>query len=389
MSDPASLLVVPLLMIAAALAGRATARWIAVPIVVFELVLGVAAGPDALGWVDRTSFLAQLSQFGVMLLFFVAGSEIDAASLRGRTGRRAWLGWAISICIGVAIGYVAEPGIGALIIGICLASTALGTLLPILRDAGDLGTPFGSAVGAVGTVGEFGPIIAISVFLGTRSPGMSTVVLVVFAVIALAAILHAQRRTHQRLHRIVESTLHTSGQFAVRCVLGILAVLVFLALQLGVDMLLGAFTAGIVWRLLMRDADEATRRSVDAKVDALAFGFLVPIFFVYTGVKFDLRALLDAPLAFAVIPVVTIALLLVRGIPSMLAAPTGAARRERAAVGLMGATALPIIVVATDIGVEHHAITSTEAAVFVGAGVLSVLVFPIVAAAVRKPRASV
>ncbi|MGB3696221.1 MAG: cation:proton antiporter, partial [Gordonia sp. (in: high G+C Gram-positive bacteria)] len=125
------------------------------------------------------------------------------------------------------------------------------------------------------------------------------------------------------------------------------------------------------------------QRSVETKIDALAFGFLVPLFFVYTGVKFDLRSLLDDPVAFAWIPAVMVALLLIRGLPSMLAAPEGAGPRERIAVGLFGATGLPIIVVVSQIGVQQDVLTSTDAAVLVGAGLLSVLIFPLIAARVR------
>ncbi|MGB3698762.1 MAG: cation:proton antiporter, partial [Gordonia sp. (in: high G+C Gram-positive bacteria)] len=294
-----ALLVVPLLILAAPICTRLVSRWIKIPVVVFELLLGIAAGPAVLGWVGETEFLARLSDFGVTLLFFVAGTEITASAVRGRTAQRAWLGWLLSIALGVGAGFVVSPGLGAIIIGISLASTALGTLLPILRDNGDLGTPFGNAIGAIGAAGEFGPIVAISLFLGGRSFGTAGVVLLAFGAVALAAMFYAGRAPHGRLHRYVEATLHTSAQFAIRVVLAILALLVVLTLELGIDMLLGAFTAGIVWKLLIRDADEQTQRSVETKIDALAFGFLVPLFFVYTGVKFDLRSLLDDPVAFA------------------------------------------------------------------------------------------
>ncbi|EGD54508.1 cation:proton antiporter [Gordonia neofelifaecis] len=378
-----ALLVVPLLMLAAPILARLLAPWVKIPVVVFELGLGVVAGPALLGWVGETELFSTLSDFGVNLLFFIAGTEMTRSAIRGRTAKRAWLGWLLSIGLGVAAGFAVSPGLGAIIIGISLASTALGTLLPILRDSGELNTPFGTSIGAIGAAGEFGPIIAISLFLGGRSLGTAGVVLLVFGVIALAAILHARRTQHHRLHRFVEATLHTSAQFAVRAVLAILALMVFLTVQLGIDMLLGAFTAGIVWKLMIVDAEEETQRSVEAKIDAVAFGFLVPVFFVYTGVKFDLQSLLDDPKAFLWIPVVLVALLVVRGVPSMLAAPEGADRRERIATGLYGATGLPIIAVVTEIGVQQDVLTTTQGAILVGAGVLSVLLFPLAATALR------
>ncbi|MET0812183.1 MAG: cation:proton antiporter [Microbacterium sp.] len=378
-----TLLIIPILAVLAPLLARAVGRVARVPIVVFELVLGIIVGPSLLGWAQPSEFVDTLSSFGLAMLFFVAGSEIEFLAFRGRSGRNAALGWLISIAGGVALGWLIAPGEEAIIIGIALASTALGTLLPILRDAGELRTPFGMAIGAIGAVGEFGPLIAISIFLGGREPGISTIVLAAFGVIAGLAIWFAFRVPQGAMHRFVNSTLHTSGQFAIRLVFLILGVLVAISIFFDLDMLLGAFAAGVVWKLMMRDASHADREAVESKVEAVAFGFLVPVFFIYTGVTFDLAALLAQPVLFLLVPVAFLALLIVRGLPSMLAAPQGASRRDRIAVGLMGATGLPVIVAVTAIGVAEGVLTSAAASVLVAAGMLSVLILPLVATAIR------
>jgi Kef-type K+ transport system membrane component KefB len=383
------LVLIPLVAVLAPLLTRGLGRWVPIPVVVFELVLGIVIGPSVLGWAQPTQFAHTLSQFGLAMLFFVAGTEIEFQALRGRTGTFAGVGWLISLAAGVALGWAVAPGESAIIIGIALASTALGTLLPILRDACELKTPFGRAVGALGTVGEFGPLVAISIFLGNRAPGRATIVLAVFVLIAAAAIWYAFRAPRGRLHGFVTATMHTSGQFAVRLVILILAALVFISLELDIDMLLGAFTAGIVWRLIIRDADKELREQVESKIEAVAFGFLVPVFFVYTGVTFDLAALLKNPVLLALVPVVLVVLFVVRGLPSMLAAPVGSRARDRLSIALLGATGLPIIVAVTGIGVDKHIIPSSAAAVLVGAGMLSVLVFPFVGMALRGEREQV
>lgn len=383
--DPV-LLVVPALAVAAPLLTRALSRWVRIPIVVFELVLGIVAGPSVLGWAEPSAFLDVLAELGLAMLFFIAGSEIEAAALRGRTGRNAALGWVASIAVGIAVGWLLAPGEAAVIIGIALCSTALGTLLPILRDAGELRTPFGASVSAVGAVGEFGPLIAISVFLGSRDPGVSTLVLAVFALIAGLAIWLSIVVPRGAMHRVVNSTLHTSGQFAVRVVFLVLAALLALSMVLDLDMLLGAFAAGVVWRLLMRDADPEDQRAVESKIEGVAFGFLVPVFFVYTGITFDLDALLRTPALLALVPATVVALVLVRGIPSVAAAPTGSGWRERIAVGLLGATGLPIVVAVTSVGVAGGVLPTAAASVLVGGGMLSVLVLPLVAMGLRKRR---
>lgn len=382
-----TLLLIPAIAVAAPLIVRALGRWVRVPIVVFELVLGIVVGPSVLGWAQQTDFVDKLAEYGLAMLFFVAGSEIEFGAFRGRTGRRAVGGWIISLAAGVAAAWLLAPGEAAIVIGIALCSTALGTLLPILRDEGELRTPFGEAVSAIGAVGEFGPLIAISLFLGGRDPGVATLVLALFLLIAALAVWWAFRMPQGGLHRLVNASLHTSGQFAIRIVFLILAVLVAVSVVLDLDLLLGAFTAGVVWRVLMRDADEADRHAVESKVEAVAFGFLVPVFFIYTGVTFDLAALLADPALLLLLPLGLLVLLVVRGLPSMLAAPVDASRRDRAAVALYGATGLPIIVAVTAIGVEEEIISSGVAAALVGAGMLSVLLFPLIGTLIRRESA--
>lgn len=381
-----AIVLIPLLAVIAPLAARAIGPWLRVPVVVFELALGIVVGPSVLGWVGPSAFVDVLSEFGLAMLFFVAGTEIEFAALRERSGRRAIGGWLISIALGVAVGLLVAPGLGAVVIGIALASTALGTLLPILRDAGELRTPFGRAVGALGAVGEFGPLVAISILLGSHRPGVATVVLAAFVLISAGAIWYALKAPQGALHRFVNATLHTSGQFAVRIVMLILTALVALSIVLDLDMLLGAFAAGIVWRLLMRDADAHDREAVESKVEAIAFGFLVPLFFIYTGVTFDLASLLDDPRLLAMVPLALLVLLAVRGLPSALAAPQGSDRKTTAAVVLLGATGLPIIVAVTAIGVDEGLISSGLASVLVGAGMLSVLLFPLIGMALHGDR---
>lgn len=385
--NEAGFVFIPLLAVLAPLIVRVLSPWVRIPIVVFELVLGILIGPSILGWVQPTEFLDTLSEFGLAMLFFVAGSEIDFAGIRGRPVVRSTIGWLVSLALGMAAGFLILPGDSAVIIAIALSSTALGTLLPILRDAGELKTPFGRAVTAVGALGEFGPLVAISVFLSGRQPGASAIVLVVFVLIAAGAILLAMRMPHGRLHAFVRSSLHTSGQFAIRVIMLILGALVVLSLLFDLDMLLGAFAAGVVWQLIMRNAPEPDRAQVESKVEAVAFGFLVPVFFIYTGVTFDLRALLADTRSLILLPILLVLLLVIRGLPATLSSPPGSTVRDRLSLALLGATGLPIIVAVTGIGVDEGFIGPALAAALVGAGMLSVLIFPLVGMSLRGERA--
>lgn len=357
-----------------------------IPIVVFELVLGIIAGPSVLGWIQEGPISERLADFGLALLFFMAGNEINFRVLRGHEGARAVGGWLIGLVAGIAVGLVIAPGEAAVVIGIALCSTALGMLLPILRDAGMLPTPFGRAVMGIGAVGEFGPLVAISLFLGGREIGVATIVLFLFVVVAATAVFLASRMPHGRLHRIVTATLHTSGQFAIRAIVLILALLVALSLLLDLDMLLGAFVAGVIWQLIMRNAPEDDRAQVESKIEAVAFGLLVPIFFIYTGVTFDLDALLADGATVVLVPVFLVLLLIIRGLPSMLSAPAGSTPRDRLALAFLGATGLPVIVAVTSIGLSEELLSPGLAAALVGAGMLSVLLYPLIGTTLRGVR---
>jgi len=314
------------------------------------------------------------------MLFFLAGNEIDFQRIRGRALNRSIVGWLISLVAGVVIGILIAPSAAAgVFIGVALTSTALGTLMPVLRDAGEMRTPFGLAVIALGAVGEFGPLIAISLFLSGRKPGAATVVLIGFVLITGAAIYLASRGTHIRLRALITATLHTSGQFAVRLVLLLLLSLVALSIALGIDMLLGAFAAGVITKLLLRDATPEDAEAIESKLEAIGFGFLVPVFFVNTGVTFDLESLLSSTQALLLLPVFLLLLLIVRGLPGLFSAPINAVPADKRAIVLFCATGLPIIVAVTNIGLDSGDLPAGTAAALVGAGMLSVLLFPLLA----------
>ncbi|WP_417508822.1 cation:proton antiporter [Microbacterium sp.] len=381
------LILIPVLAVAAPLLARGLRRAVRVPIIVFELALGILIGPAVLGWVAPGIVVDRLSDFGVAMLFFMAGAEIDFRAVAGRPLVRASIGWVLSLVLGVGVGLLIAPSESMVVIGIALSSTALGTLMPILRDAGELGTPFGNVVTAIGTVGEFLPLIAISIFLSTRRAPVAAVVLLAFVLLAGIVIFIARRSSHGQLHEFIRATLHTSEQFGVRFVLMLLAGLVGLSVLFDLDMLLGAFVAGAVWRIIMTRAPKTDAEAIESKLEAVAFGLLVPIFFIYTGVTFDLGSLLASPVALALVPGLLVALLVIRGTAAQFSAPRGTSLRERGAIGMLAATGLPIIVAVTSIGVSEELLSPAIAAALVGAGMLSVLLYPLIGMILRGDRA--
>jgi Kef-type K+ transport system membrane component KefB len=234
----------------------------------------------------------------------------------------------------------------------------------------------------IGAVGEFAPLVAISLFLSGRSPAVASVVLLGFVALAALAIVLAARGPYPALERLITATLHTSGQFAVRLVLCILAVLTCVSIGLGLDMLLGSFAAGVLARVLLSAAPPEDREGVESKLEAVGFGFLVPIFFINTGVTFPLDSLVGDGQVLLLVPVFLVLMLVVRGVPGLLGAATRT-QWDRGAAVLLAATGLPIIVAVTALGVRAGDLTAGVAAALVGAGMLSVLLFPLVGLALR------
>lgn len=375
-----SLLVIMACAVVAPLIAFRVRRWLMVPAVVLELLLGVLVGPDVLDWARPTDAIGLLGDFGLALLMFMAGYEIDFARIRGRPVRAALLSWLVSFGLGLVLGLLLAWGRpGWIVIGMALTTTALGTILPIVRDSGKLGTGFGTRVLAIGSVGEFGPIVAITLILGSDEPLHKIALLLLFTLIAVGAAALASRPTPERVRRLLSATLGTSVQLAVRSSLLVIVAMLALAQTLDLDVLLGAFTAGIVVRLAIRSISQTEIEIVESKMDAIAFGFLIPVYFVVSGMRFELVQLVSDPLAMLAMLLYVPAFLLVRGLPVYLATRRTMGGRESAALGLMAATALPLVVAITDTGVANGDIAPASAASLVGAAMVSVLVFPMVA----------
>jgi Kef-type K+ transport system membrane component KefB len=368
-------------------------RWTRLPGVVIEIGLGIVIGPYVLGWAEVDNVIDFLAELGLVFLIFLAGFELDPKVVRGRPIKLAVIGWIISLGLGIVMATMLhQMGVtsGVRFVAIALTTTAIGTLLPILGDAGVLPTKLGANILASGSIGEIGPIIAISLALTSDTPGRTTVVIVVFGLIAGGAAWLATRKAKPRTITLITKTLHSSGQLGVRICVMLCLILVWTASEFGLDVLLGAFAAGMVARLFLvghsagegdPDRDDSASRQVQHRLEALSFGFFIPLFFVVSGVRFDLDALLD-PVELVKVPMFLGLFLVVRGLPALLYRKD-LVQRDVVALGLLQASALPLLVVITQIGVENGQMRTDNAAGLVGAGLLSVVIFPIIALAIR------
>ena len=355
-----------------------------VPSVVLELIGGIIVGPQVLAWATETPTVAALSGFGLSFLFFMAGYEIEFAEIRGRPLKLATVGWFISLVIALGVAAVLLVigfTLSELLIALALTTTALGTLLPMLQDADALHTRFGAFMLAIGGAGEFLPIVAIALFLSGDSPLDSTLLLILFVVLAAAAVAVAMRPTPPRVVALLGRTLDASSQLPIRIAVLLVALLVWVASELGLDILLGAFVAGLVVRLANKGENAHV---IEQKLSSVAFGVFVPIFFVVSGMGFDVEAFVDKPLTLLRVPLFLALFLVIRGLPVLLLYRKDVPRWDLAPLALLSATALPLVVAITEIGLDTHRMKPENAVALVGAAMLSVLIFPYLAFALRR-----
>ena len=356
-----------------------------VPIVVVEIFMGIIVGPQVLDLAHTGSFINALSSFGLAFLFFLAGMEIDFERIRGAPIERGLAAWGISIVLGAAIAIVLHvTGVihATVLVALALTTTALGTLMPILRDAGILDQRFGDYVVGAGAVGEFGPVIAVSIILAfDADEAWHAVLLFAFAGVAVLTSVIALRARPARVVRLIATTMGTSGQLAVRLALLLIVALAVLASEFGLDVILGAFAAGLITGIVVRGTDS---HEFQTKLDAVGFGFLIPVFFIATGMDYDVDGLFSNAASIVLVPGFALAFLVSRGLPALLLYRKDVAPRERLPLALFSAAALPLLVAITQIGLDTHTMHPEVAVSLLGAGMLSVLVYPLLALAIHR-----
>lgn len=384
--DGVSFLVIVGVALVAAIGASFLSRFLPIPVVVLELLLGIIVGPQVLDLAQPDDFIEFFASLGLGLLFFFAGYEIDLERIRGVPLRLAALGWVISLALAYALGGIlAALGIviSLLFVGTAMSTTAIGTLIPILSDAGEMKTKFGTYLLAAGAVGEFGPILLITLFFSTTNPATSAALLVLFVVIAVITAVVATRSVVTGWD-LIERTLETSGQIAIRGSVFVVFALAALASELGLDLLLGGFVAGIIVRLALKGREVPI---FESKLTAVGYGFLIPFFFVTSGLKFDLGALSD-PAAVGKLVLFVALFLVIRGTPALLLYGKVLDARDRLALAFFSSTQLPLVVAITTIAVEEKEMRSSTSAALVGAAIVSTMVFPLVGLKLRGDRAT-
>ena len=380
--DPGSFLAIVTVALIAAALGTLISGRIAIPVVVLELVLGIIIGPQVLDLAEPDEFIEFFSSLGLGMLFFFAGYEIDFERIRGRPLMLACVGWVISLALAYTLGgLLAVTGvvISGIFVGTAMATTAIGTLIPILTDAGELRTHFGSYLLAAGAAAEFLPIVLTTVLFSTKGALTNALLLLAFVALAVVAAVVAVRGS-ERGSDLFERGLETSGQLPVRAAVLAVFGLGALAAELGLELLLGGFVAGVITRLALRGAEVPV---FESKLKAVAYGFFIPFFFVVSGVKFNLDALLSSTRGMILLPIFLGLFLIVRGVPAMTLY-RDLDLRDRSSLALFASTQLPLVVAITSLATDQGHMRTSTAAALVGAAILSTTIFPLAALRLRR-----
>ncbi len=359
------------------------------PSVVLEIVAGILIGPSVLGWVRIDLPIQILSLLGLAFLLFLAGLEVELERLKGRllvfVSAAFLLSLGLALLIGSAL-FLAGQVLSPLFIAIVLVATALGVVVPLLKDAGESDSDFGQLIIAGATFAEFGSIILLSLFFSREATSTITKLVLLASFVLLAAafvfvVLRLERVV--QFATILQKLQDTTAQIRVRGAFMLLVAFVTLAGALGLETILGAFLAGVILRLVDHDR-MMTHPQFRQKLEAVGYGVFIPVFFVTSGLNFNLAALLASPSTILRVPIFLLALLLIRGLPALVYRPFVGTRRSIVA-GLFQATSLSFIVAASQIGLDLHLITKATGAALIAAGLLSVLIFPIIALTLLRP----
>lgn len=354
-----------------------------VPETVLLLVFGAVLGPSCVGVIKLSESITLLSELGLTFLFLLAGYEIEPKKLSGTEGKKGLRTWLLTFAFAVCLVHlhpnIAIGGIDAVPMAILLTTTALGTLMPILRERGLMGTKVGDAVITYGTWGELGPILAMAILLSTRKGWQTALILTLFATLCLAVALvpAAARKKGSALYRFLEAKADTTSQTLLRGTIMILVALVTFSAIFDIDIVLGAFAAGFILRFIRPEGN----LSLEAKLDGIGFGFLIPLFFIVSGCKIDLSAIAADP---ATLIRFIVLLIGIRAVPVAISLALGKTRKkysvhERASIALYCTTALPIIVAVTSLAVKNGTMDAQTASIMVAAGAVTVFLMPLLA----------
>jgi len=365
------------------------ARFRRIPVVVGEILAGILIGPSVLGLVhvDEPT-LELLAEIGFAFLMFLSGLEIDfsilfAATKPGQDKRKspiflASLSFILTVVLAGTIGFwltnagfVKDPWMMTLI----LSTTSLGIVVPVLKEKKMSSSDLGQTILLAALLADFLTMFFITVYIAIRSTGLSLNILLIgllFIPVVLLYQLGQKQLRRPIVRRLMEELADATSQIKVRGAFALMITFVVLAELIGAELILGAFLGGVLASLISEPNDEKIR----SKLDAIGFGFFVPLFFVYVGVQFDLRAFLDNRDAWILLPELLAAAFAIK-LVSVLVFRFAYSWKETIATGMLLSARLSLIIAASAIGVRFGAISESTNADIILVAALTATIAPL------------
>jgi Kef-type K+ transport system membrane component KefB len=350
---------------------------VGVPAAVGEIAFGMLVGPFVLGIVAETEFFGFLAEFGFAFLMFLAGLELNFASLERKGGRVLWLSLGIAI-LTIGLAFLAASRMGwSPFWGIVLGATSIGLVLVTLRETGAARSDFGQTVILVGSIGEFLTIIIATLYniVFRFGFGMAFVgeVIRLIAVFAVAYLVLKTLRLlvwwfPSQFSRMID--IEDTSEVGVRAGMALMIAFVAVSELLGMEAILGAFLAGALFSFVFRE-----KGILETKLAGIGHGFFIPVFFIYVGVSFNLGALGNRDI-YPLMGQILILSLLVKVIASTVLAAMHFGPRQIAGASLLLATPLTLLVAIAALGLELGALNDMESASVILVAVMSSLLFP-------------
>ncbi|MGI8891474.1 MAG: monovalent cation:proton antiporter family protein [Chthoniobacterales bacterium] len=365
-------------------------RVVRLPLVVGEILAGIIIGQSGFNLVHKTPTLDFLSEFGFTFLMFLSGLEVSFGMLQHslRDGKKrlrasgpvplAIVNFGLTLLLATGIGFLLKyfgMARNGVLMGLILSTTSLGIVVPILKERGLSATPYGQLLLVSSLLSDFATLLLLSLTIGVVSHGFSVEILLFL--VLLAAFLAAARlgqwaKRIPGLLRMIEELSHATGQLRVRGAFALMVILVALAQALGVELILGAFLAGAITSLLGGDDKTPLRE----KLDAIGYGFFVPIFFISVGANFDLRALLSSSSALLLVPILIAAAYTVKFVPALIFLPANGWRKTFAAGALLSSR-LSLIIAASAIALKLELVSPATNSAIILLAIVTCTVSPV------------
>lgn len=365
-------------------------RRIRLPIVVGEIIAGIIIGQSGFNFVEPSQTLNFLAEFGFAYLMFLSGLEIDFNILasQNRSTERQLLSQPLPIALLIFVGTLVLALLGGVglsklgivqnpfIVGLILSTTSLGVVVPVLKEQQLLGSFFGQHLLVTSSVADFASLVIFTMVIAIRSVGLTLDLLLVLALLLIfvlaARVLH-RFATFPVLRRLLNELSSATAQIRIRGAFALMVAWVVLAEALGAELILGAFLAGAIAGLITDPYDDSSRE----KLDAIGYGFFIPIFFIMVGVNFNLRVLVESPQALLLVPILIIIAFAVKVIPGLLFR-LNFSWRETFAGGILLSSRLSLIIAASAIALEIGVISEVVNSAVVLLAVASCILGPVI-----------